>query len=155
MQNKSITTLYHVESQKIMLCKTVTWNDMKFQRSQIVFNDKSASYIKDQARHVVLVVACYKAQPRGSKSRQSNESTVDSSCTSLESTKLALKNTPQRKLWKPCSKKARDYLDSAKKHNYGRIVARDIEDEEYRMRMQEQGDTQSDMEEVDRIANAK
>ena len=45
-------------------------------------------------------------------------------------------------------------LDSAKKNNDERIVARYIEDEQCRMRMQEQAYTQSDMEEFDRRANA-
>ena len=57
-------------------------------------------------------------------------------------------------LWKLCSKKARYYLDSAKKNNDERIVARYIEDEQCRMRTQEQAYTQSDMEEFDRRANA-
>ena len=48
-------------------------------------------------------------------------------------------------------KKARSYLGSAKKEKYGTIV----EDENYQLRMHEQGYTQSDMEEFDRIANAK
>ena len=30
MRKKSITTLYHGGIQKIMLCRTVTWDDMKF-----------------------------------------------------------------------------------------------------------------------------
>ena len=51
--------------------------------TEIVFDATCASNIKDQAKQFVLVEACYKALPRVSKSRQSNESTVDSSCTSL------------------------------------------------------------------------
>ena len=41
----------------------------------------------------VFVEACYKALPRWSSSRQSNESTVDSPCTSLELTIWNLKKT--------------------------------------------------------------
>ena len=51
-----------------------------------MFNAKDASNIKDQATHFALAEACYKALPRRSRSRQSNESTVDSSCTSMEFT---------------------------------------------------------------------
>ena len=50
-------------------------------QSQICFLN-----IKDQARYVALVEAFYKAPPKKSRSRQSNGSTVDSSCTSLEFT---------------------------------------------------------------------
>ena len=32
MQKKSITRLYHTEIQKLTLCKTVTWKDMKFSK---------------------------------------------------------------------------------------------------------------------------
>ena len=38
------------------------------------------------------------------------------------------------------------------KHNYGKIVERYLEDEQYQMLMHEQGYTQSDMEEFDRTA---
>ena len=38
------------------------------------------------------------------------------------------------------------------KHNYGKIVERYQEDEQYQMLMHEQGYTQSDMEEFDRTA---
>ena len=63
-------------------------------------------------------------------------------------------------LWKLCMqnhkktiKKTRDYLESAKKHNYGTIVERYMEDGQYQMHMHEQGYTQSDMEEFDRVAH--
>ena len=46
-----------------------------------------ASNTTDQERHFVQVEACYKASSRRSRSRKSNESPVDSSCTSLECTK--------------------------------------------------------------------
>ena len=29
MQNKSVSSLYHIEFQKIMLYRTATWNDRK------------------------------------------------------------------------------------------------------------------------------
>ena len=62
MQDESIAILYHIQIQKkLMLNKTVIWNDMEFQRSKIVFNAKYASNIKDQARHFVLMVECYRA----------------------------------------------------------------------------------------------
>ena len=55
MQIQSITTLYHIEIQILMVFKTVTWNDMKVQRSRIGFNAKNASNTKDTARHFVFV----------------------------------------------------------------------------------------------------
>ena len=39
------------------------------------------------------------------------------------------------------------------KHNYGKIVGRYLEDEQHQMLMHEQGYTQTDMEEFDRIAH--
>ena len=48
------------------------------------------------------------------------------------------------------SKRARDYLNSAWKNNFETIVERYFEDEQYQMRMHEQGYTQSDMEELGR-----
>ena len=45
-----------------------------------------------------------------------------------------------------------DYLDSAKKNNCGTIMERYREDEQYRMRIHEQGYTQPDMEEYYRKA---
>ena len=42
--------------------------------------------------------------------------------------------------------------DSAKTHNYGTIVERHLEDEQYHMRMHELGYTQSKMEHFDRTA---
>ena len=47
LQQHSMTTLYHIESQKLMLRKTATWNDMKYQRSKIVFNAQYATTISD------------------------------------------------------------------------------------------------------------
>ena len=69
-----------------MLYRTVTWNDMKFRKSKFVLDATSASHSKDQARHFELVDAIPKALPRRSRGRHSNDSTVDSSCTSLEFT---------------------------------------------------------------------
>ena len=85
-QHTSVSTLCCIMFQKFMLYKTVTWNDIKFQRSKIVFDAKYGSNIKDQVRHFALVEACYKALPRRARSRQSNEPTVDSPCTYLEFT---------------------------------------------------------------------
>ena len=56
-------TVSHRDSE-IMLCNTVTWDDMKFERSKIVFNARDASNIKHLAKYFVLVVACCKALPR-------------------------------------------------------------------------------------------
>ena len=43
-------------------------------------------------------------------------------------------------------------MGSTQKHNCHTIVERYFDDEQYRMRMHEQGHTQSNMEEFDRIA---
>ena len=48
MQNELNTYLSHTRIQKLMLKKTATWNDMKFQRSRIVCNAECASDTKDQ-----------------------------------------------------------------------------------------------------------
>ena len=42
-------------------------------------------------------------------------------------------------------RRAKDQLNSSKKHSYGTIVERNFEDEPCQMRMHEQGNTQSDM----------
>ena len=77
----------HRDSEIFMLYTTVTWNDIFFKgRRSCSMNAQHASNIKDQTRHFVLVEACYKALPSSTRSRQGNESTVDSSCTSLEIT---------------------------------------------------------------------
>ena len=73
---------------------------------------------------------------------------------------LALKNTRRGRrhgnsaAWQKL-KRARDYLNSAEKQSCGTILERYLEDEQYQMRMEEQGCTQSDMEEFGRIADAK
>ena len=74
------------QDQKLMVIKTASVNDMKCQRSLIVFNAKYALHTTDQANHFVLLVVCYKAFLRRTRSRQSNESTVGSSCRSLDFT---------------------------------------------------------------------
>ena len=98
----------------------------------------------------------YRALPRRSRSRQSNESAVGSSCASLEFTSAlktypkgvdAVENLQNRKN----SKRAKVYLDSAQKLNCGTIAEGHF-NEQYRMRMREQGYTQTLMEESDRIA---
>ena len=75
-QITSTTIFCHTLTQRFMLNKTATWNDMKFQRSKVVFNAQYGPKMTDQTRHVVLVVACCEALPRRSRSRQSNESAV-------------------------------------------------------------------------------
>ena len=99
MQQESITVLHHIEIQKLMLNRTATWNDMKFQRSRIVFNANHALNIKDQAEPFAAVVASYRASPKRSRSKQSNESAVITSCTSLAQFSLAewLENLPNLK----------------------------------------------------------
>ena len=87
MQNKSITIVYHIEIEKSMLRKTVSWNDTKFQRSKIVFNAKYALNLKDQAGSMqqgiteevkkrVIIEECSKASTirafcRSTKTRES------------------------------------------------------------------------------------
>ena len=82
-QNTSSTILCHIVFQRFMQNKTAIWNDMKFQRSRIVCNAKDAKDTRDQAKHIAAVVVCCRASPNRSRSRQSNESAVDSSRTSL------------------------------------------------------------------------
>ena len=87
MQQASVTILYHIEILEIQESHAhVNGNldrDSEIQRSKIVFNAQYDFNIKDQAKHFVRVEACYKAFPRRSSSRQSNDSAVDSSCTSM------------------------------------------------------------------------
>ena len=61
--------------------------------SNFVFNVKHASNIQDQTRHVLLVVAYYKASTKKTRIKQNNEWTMDLSCTSVEFTNYFLKNT--------------------------------------------------------------
>ena len=79
-----------------MLNKTVTSNDVKFQRSRIVRNAKNVYDARIHAKRVAAVVVCCRASPPRSRSRQSNESAVDSSCTSLTVEKYTIGST----LWK-------------------------------------------------------
>ena len=99
---------------------------------------------KDQTEHVRLLIVCYKALPRMSRSRQSNESAVDSSCTSLsihdiysfeKKTKEAGAMRSRQNHKNP--KEPESDLDSAQKHNYGTIVERYFETVQCRMRMHE------------------
>ena len=94
------------------------------ERHKIVFNEcaEYAFFNEDQAKHFAPVEACYKASPRRSRS---NESTVDSSCTSLAFTQKG------STLWEICR------------------------DEHYRMRMHEQRSTRSDMGDFGRMASEK
>ena len=73
-RKKSNTTLCHIRIRRCMLNRTATWNDMKFQKSSIVCNAKNAQDTRDQTR---------KALPKRPRSKQSNASAVDTSCTSL------------------------------------------------------------------------
>ena len=76
VQEKSSTTLYHIEMQNLMLRKTVTWNEMKFLRSKIAFNECLKMHQYQRAGEPLCTCG----------SRQINESTVDVSCTLLEFT---------------------------------------------------------------------
>ena len=70
MQQGPITILYHIEIQ--------THAEQKRQfgtTSKVVFNAKHALTMKDPAKNFVFVEDCYKALPRWSRRRQSNEST--------------------------------------------------------------------------------
>ena len=55
MKRQSNTTFCHINIQNCMLNKTVSWNDMKFQRSKIVFN---ALQISATWRHIWLLWSC-------------------------------------------------------------------------------------------------
>ena len=110
-------------------------------------------------RDILNLWNCATKQKRGGQeaSRATNQQSThdvrhwNSQVSTVESSKGST-------LWKLCRiaktlKQARDYFDSAKEHNYGIIVERFLEDEQYQMRMHEQGYTQFDMEDFDRMAN--
>ena len=116
--------------------QTATWNDVKFQRSRIVCDTKDAQDTRDQAKHFAAVVVCCKTSPKSSRSKQSNESTVDPSRTSLAFMTKHWKNTQKARRYGKSEeshklKRAKDYLDSARKHHCGTIVERDHNDEQY------------------------
>ena len=100
MQQESITILYHTEIQKFMLWtkgqQGTTWS---CQRSKIVFSPKYASKIHRPGETFRICEACYKAIPRRSRSRQSNESTVESSCASFEHHMLAFDECSKGSTW--------------------------------------------------------
>ena len=83
---------------------------------------------RDQAKHFAVVVVCYKASPKRSRSRQSKESAVDSSNTQKSKRLLRFRAKAQLR------------------NNRGPLPRGD---EHYRVRMQ------TDMEEFDRVANEK
>ena len=70
---------------------------------------------------------------------------------------LALKNTQRggrhRNSAETKLNKARACFGSAEKQNHGTIVERYLEDKQYQERMHEQGYTQTDIEEFDRVAS--
>ena len=83
MQQESITTLCHVGVRGFLLKES--GNSERHEVSKL--EDRVQCQIcfkntKDQPKHVVLVVVCYKALPSRSRNKQSNEA-VDSSCTLL------------------------------------------------------------------------
>ena len=111
------------------------------------------------ARHVVLLEAFHKSFPQKPRSSQSNESTVSSSCTSLEFTICLVLMKIQR--CRRCGnsaesqqlERAREHLNSAHKHHGESIVERHLEDEQHQMRMHEQGYTSPTWKNVDRMAS--
>ena len=110
-------------------------------------------FLAYQAKHSAAVVVCYKALPKISTSRQSNESLGGSSCTVPGSHDLALKKTRRGRRYGNSAEprtleRVRDFLDSAQKHNCGTIVERYLENEQCQMH----DCTQTDMEELDRGA---
>ena len=121
-----------------------------------MLNPTLASNIKDQARHFVLVEAFYKALPQKSRNKQGNESTIGSSCASLECTnehgRIFKGGRPYgNSATSRTLKKARDYLGSARNLYYGTIAERYLEAK----KCQRTRYSQSDMEELDRMANEK
>ena len=93
-----------------------------------MFSAKCASNIKDQATHVALVVT--------EEVKKQAEQRINSRFIMyvLGIHKLALKKTQRGRRYAHSAesqklKKAMDYLDSAKKHNDGTIVARYHENE--------------------------
>ena len=148
MQQESITILYHIEIQKLMLFKTVAWNDMKFSRSKIVFSATCASKIKDQSRQFVLT----------EEVKKQAEQRINSRFTMyvLWAHKLALKNTQRCR---------RDGNSAASQNSEGHettwlprrnIIAERSWSATSRKSACTNKDTRSpDMEEFDRIASAK
>ena len=72
MQEKSITTQYHIEIHKLMFYKTETWNAMKLQRVKIVLM-QSMFQIE---RPGETSCSCVSILPRRSKCRQSNQRSI-------------------------------------------------------------------------------
>ena len=135
----SMVCIGHLPSNFIVCCAWIRW------------------VTKDQAKHFVLVVVCYKALPRMSKKQAEQRISSRFIMYVLGIHDLSFKNTQRsRRSGKSAEsqklKKTRDSLDSAQKHKCGTTVERYFEDEQYQRRMQEQGYTQSDMEEFDRLA---
>ena len=124
-----------------------------------MFHAKSASNIKDMARHVVLFGSIPQFILQKPRSRQSNESTVGSSCTSLEFTICLVLMKIQR--CRRCGnsaesqqlERAREHLNSARKHHGETIVERHLEDEQHQMQMHEQGYTSPTWKNVDRMGS--
>ena len=155
-QQESNTTLCRMKIQWFMQNKTATWHDMKFQRSRIVFNAHKANDNKVQAKHFAVVAVCSQYCRRG---QEAGKATNQQSIHHLRPwhSRVRTEEHPQRStLWKICRitelKKARDHLGSAKKQNHGTIVERYLEDKQCRMRMVDQGNTQTDVVDFDRKA---
>ena len=126
MQHKSIATFLTSRFRNSCSTETVTWNEMKFQR-KIVIDYKYASNIKDQSTHFALVEASYKALPWRLRSRQSNETTVEPSCTSLDVTFDVVETLQNHKNTHE-SKRVQELREKTKLRN---DVSRDREDEQY------------------------
>ena len=152
MQKTLIATRHPIKLQKIMLCRTATWNDLQFLRSIIVLKYQRPGETFRTCGSILQGITA-KGQEAG---RTTNQQSIDH--VRLGVHKIASKNIQRgRRCGNSAEsqklKNARDYLGSAKKQHIGTIVERDLEDGKYQMRMHEQGYTQSDMEVFDTIAN--
>ena len=154
MQKKWITTLQHIEIQKSMPNKTVTWNDLKLQRSKIVFSATHASSIKDQARHVLFLWKRSTRHYRRSKEadRATNQQLVHH--VRLWSSQIRIKEYSKEvdvmeSLQNYKNSRMQKVIWIRKEANHGMVVVR------YLKGLNDQGYTQSDVEEFDRKCKLK
>ena len=147
MKNTSVTALYHIEIQKLMLYITG-----HLERHEVVKIEERVGIFHLRK----LATGHHRRGPEAG--RATNQQSIHH--VRPWDSQFSMKNTPRgrrngntaesQKL-----KKAGEYLGSAKKPNYGTIVERYLEDEQHQMHMYEQGSTQSDMKEIDRVATEK
>ena len=177
---KTITTVYHIEIQKIIACRKATWNDIKFfkiedrvqcdtcfkypRRGKTQRVIPSSQQAAGDREHRKQVEHCQIHALRGSTEevKKQAEQRINSRFIMyvLGVHTSALKNIPRGRRCGHSSesqklKRAGDYLDSVKTHSCGTIVERYLQDENYQLRMYDPGYTQSDVDEFDRITKER